>query len=473
MRPGRSRRSSRRPTLTEPTRSRVKRPEPRPALPFRVPSFTADRLPNGPALRAASWGKRPTVAVSVFFPGAGSASDPESQEGLAEITAEALLSGTTRRSSKELAEAIDDLAVIVDPSAGIDLASCQLSVLERDLEAGLALLAETLLESTFPEEEVERLRTRRLDSLIEQRSEPDYLARERLLDRLYRGHAYGRPSATERSLAKLTRDDVSTFFQRHYRLANATIVLVGKSRPERLLEAARAAFSGFDPQPAATLRNGTVPPPNPIRGFSLHLVDRRDAVQTNILVARPGLARSDPRFPAAVLANQVLGGGASSRLFQTLREEKGLTYGAYSSISSRVAGGHVTASVDCRTDVTEEALSTLLGLVRSFSQAGPTPEEHERAQKYLIGSFALSRETPGSLVQDEIARLLYGLPEDEYSTLRDRYQSARREDVADISRALFDTSIGVVTAVGDAVKIRGALERFGETTLWDADGPRS
>jgi predicted Zn-dependent peptidase len=173
------------------------------------------------------------------------------------------------------------------------------------------------------------------------------------------------------------------------------------------------------------------------------------------------------------VANQSLGGGASSRLFHVLREERGLTYGAYSSLSPRLAAGHFGASIDCRTEVTQEALSGLLGLIRRFAEEGPTAEEHRRSQKYLLGSFTLARETPGAIVQDEVGRLLHGLPEDEWVTWRGRVGAVSREEALGAARDLFDPGTGILAAVGDAAVIRPVLEGFGETTLWDADGPRS
>jgi predicted Zn-dependent peptidase len=196
-------------------------------------------------------------------------------------------------------------------------------------------------------------------------------------------------------------------------------------------------------------------------------------VQTNLLYARAALQRRSPRFPAALAANQALGGGASSRLFRVLREERSLTYGAYSSLAARVAGGQFGASIDCRTEVTREACAGLFDLIRAFAAEGPTEEEHARARKYLLGSFPIPRETPGGVAQDEITRLLHGLPEDEWATWRNRVDAVSRREACQVAADFFDPSTGILAAVGDAKLIRPVLESFGDTTLWDADGPRA
>jgi predicted Zn-dependent peptidase len=444
-------------------------PEPGPARPFVPPPFVTTTLPSGLKVRAARWGKRPTVAVSLLFPGAGSAADTDGCEGTAEIAADTFVTGTARRSAREIAEAIDDLAASLELSAGFDSSVARLFILEKNLDEGLALFAELLAEASFPEEEVEKSRRRHIDLLTEQRSEPDFLARERLLDRLYPDHPYGRLTATEEGLGTLTREDVARHYRSHCTLSGATLVIVGAAAPERLIAAVSRAFSGIAPSPTNGIR--PMPPAPIVRDFTVHLVHRPGSVQTNLLFARPATRRADVRYARAVVANQSLGGGASSRLFHVLREERSLTYGAYSSLAPRVGAGHFGASIDCRTEVTNEALSGLLGLIRQFAVDGPTEEEHARSKKYLVGSFVLARETAGAIAQDETNRILHGLPEDEWFTWRDRLSGVTIDQARDVARILFDPSVGVLAAVGDAAQIRPVLETFGETTLWDADGP--
>jgi len=238
---------------------------------------------------------------------------------------------------------------------------------------------------------------------------------------------------------------------------------------DRLLRAVEKAFGDL---PRTGAPRPAVPPPTPVRNLSLHLVNRPGSVQTNLLFARPALPRRHPRFATALVANQSLGGGASSRLFHVLREERSLTYGAYSALSPRVSAGHFGAAIDCRTEVTRDALDGLLGLIRDYAAGGPTAEEHARSVKNLLGTFVLGRETPGAILQDEVTRLLHGLPDDEFATWRERVAAVTPPEARDAARDLFDPSIGVLTAVGDAAAIRPVLETLGEVTLWDADGPR-
>ena len=218
--------------------SAAPRPAARPAraLPFVLPRFEGTVLPSGLAVRAARWGRRPTVAAAILFPGAGSTADPPGREGTADVTGDTYLGGTRTKTARQLAEALDDLAAVAEVSAGSDSSVARLYVLESDLDAGLALFAEILTEATFPEEEFDKGRRRLIATLQEQRSEPDFLARERLYDRLYPGHPYGTLTPSEKGLLALTRDDVADFARRRL-----------------LARAARRSSSAAPPTPEALL----------------------------------------------------------------------------------------------------------------------------------------------------------------------------------------------------------------------------
>jgi predicted Zn-dependent peptidase len=195
-------------------------------------------------------------------------------------------------------------------------------------------------------------------------------------------------------------------------------------------------------------------------------------VQTGVLFARPALRRADPGYAAAVVANQSLGGSAASRVFKVLREERGLTYGAYTGLTARALAGHFVASIDCRTEVTEEAVSGLLSLIGTFAREGPDPAELRASKSFLLGSFALAHETPAALVQNEVSRLVFGLPRDDTATWRERVTAESLEDAQQAASRHFEPSDGILAVVGDADAIGPALEHLGPVTVWHRNGKR-
>ena len=241
------------------------------ALPFVLPRFTGMSLAPGLAVRAARWGSRPTVAAAVLFPGAGSTADPPGRDGTADVTGDTFLGGTRTKSARQLAEALDDLAAVAEVSAGSDSSVARLYVLEQDLDEGLALLAEILTEATFPEDEFEKSRRRHIATLQEQRSEPDFLARERLYDRLYPGHPYGKVSPTEKGLESLTREDVAGFARRRFAALGRHARPRGRGGPgrasrggrPRLRPPVRGGPGACARDPAAARDPGLFDPPRP------------------------------------------------------------------------------------------------------------------------------------------------------------------------------------------------------------------
>ncbi len=448
----------------------LKPPLPRSPLPFHPPKYQEHRGATGPVLRAARWGSRPTAGVAVLFPRGGSIFDPEEREGLSEVTAEAFLGGTKRRDAQDLAEALDDLAAVFEVTSSFDVAVARLFLLEQDLEKGLELLAEILAEPSFPEDEIEKIRLRMLDSLESQRSDPDFLVHERLLKRLYPDHPYGRLAPSEEALLAMGQADVMAFHETFFRMEEASVVLVGAADPGHLLERARRVFSRFPAGPERPRASEHAVKHN--AGFSIHAVHRPGSVQSSVVFAREALMRPDPRFPAAIVANQALGGGPSSRLFHTLREERGLTYGTYSSVVARRHAGHFTASLDCSTEKTAEAVHGLLDLVRVFAEEGPAEREVEHAKDFLAGSFALSRETPGGILQDEVSRLVLDLPEDEWQTWRDRIAATTATEAQEAAREFFLPDRGILCIAGDAGSIQEAVHTLGPVTVWDTAGKR-
>ncbi len=387
------------------------------------------------------------------------------------MTADAFLSGTRRRPARLLAESLDDLAATTEVSAGFDAAVARFFVLPDELDEGLDLLAEILTEPAFDEEEVSRIRDRHLDALAEQRSEPDFLARERLLERLYPGDPYGRLASTEAGLAATTAADVAAFWMEHFRRSRPTFVLAWAGEPEELAASAARRLGPLvlPAEPGASAPAPAPPPaapPLPPPGRSVHLVRRPASSQAAILFGRRAILRSDPRWLAAIVSAHALGGGASSRLFRVLREERALTYGAFASLAARRRAGHFVASVDVRHEAAEAGVNGLVDLVRQFAEDGPTAEELRRSVDFIAGSFALARETPGSAVEDELGRVLHGLPEDESRTFRERIRAVSLEDAREASR-LFHPGEGFVVAVGDPARLRPVLEPLGPLTEWD------
>lgn len=232
---------------------------------FRLPRYDEEVLGSGLRIRTSHWGSRPTVALAVVFPRGGSIWEPAGSAGISEITVESFLGGTRRRSAQELAEALDDLAAILDLTAGYDTSVARMYLLEPDLTAGLELLREVLFEPSCPEDELNKVKSRMLDAIESQRSDPDFIVQERMVAALYGSHPYGRLLPDQDFLGRASLEDVAAFHKRAFDPGSATIIVSGQLPPARAMDAVRRVFEPLA-SGGATSNDPGLPPQTAWRG---------------------------------------------------------------------------------------------------------------------------------------------------------------------------------------------------------------
>jgi predicted Zn-dependent peptidase len=183
-----------------------------------------------------------------------------------------------------------------------------------------------------------------------------------------------------------------------------------------------------------------------------------------------GIERTSPDYFAVLLADRVLGGGPSGRLFLNLREDKGYTYGAYSNFGGSKFRGTWFSSSEVRTDVTEGAMKEFMYELNRLRTDKVSATELENAKRAIIGSFALSLEQPQALLQNIITQKLYNLPADYWDTYPQKVSAITADDVQRVAQKYIDLNHLQVVAVGDASKAREVLEKYGKVEVFDADG---
>ena len=364
------------------------------ALPaFAGPLAHREALPNGVLLLVAERPAIPIVVVRVYLR-AGSVYDPADAGGLANLTADLLTRGTARRSGPELDSAIEFVGGSLEGDAGRDGATVGLSVLRKDLTLGLDLLAEVLLEPAFPEAELKR-RVEEIAAGI-QRSEqdPEAVAGRAMARLLYPGHPYGRPvPGTVESVRRLTREQVVAFHRENYRPDAAVISVVGDvTREEIVRELARRLRSWAAP---ATRRPHIAQAPSapPVESRRIE----RDLTQATVSLARPGIRQDHPDYFPLVVANYILGGGSASRLYATVREERGLAYSVYSGLGPGRYGASYFVGLQTRLEAVDEAVRLVKEQMARMAREAVTPRELDAAKSYLIGSYALRTDTSGKI----------------------------------------------------------------------------
>jgi len=440
-------------------------PAPGPLVPAALPPIAEAVLPNGLRIVVVENRRHPILSLTLVLP-AGRVLDPAGKEGLASMVAGLLTKGAGARSADQIAETIERVGGSLGANAGADYFAVTATALSKDRALAFSLVGDAVARPIFAATEIELLRTQTLSALELERSQPDALAARQLDRVLYGSHPYGR-RATQTSVQRISRTDLIGFHRSRIRPRGALLVVAGDITLAEVRRLATPAFRGWlgTPMPAPTL-----PAPPTRTRPEITLVHRPGSVQSNLIVANLTFGPNDPRYHAAVVVNKLLGEGADSRLFQVLREQKGWTYGAYSSLTRRRGLGRFEASTEVRSEVTDSALTeilTQLGTIRSVPVSG---EELERAKAAIVGSYPLTVQT-AQQVADAVADVrLYALPRDYLETYRVKIGAVSPDDFVAAAQAAIRPAEAAIVVVGDGGKILDGLKGIAPVSIVDGEG---
>jgi zinc protease len=426
-------------------------------------------LPNGIHLMVLEDRRAPQVSFQLLIPGAGGYYDPADLPGLASFTAAEMREGTPAHTSQQISEQLETMAAALTVSTGPAAVDATLfgSSLTENLDALMALSAEVLLTPTFPDEEFARYKQQRRAGLVSQRSNPGFLASEMFNKALFGDHPSGRISITAEALDRATRANLVEFHKTHYVPDHAVLAMAGDISMAEARKLIDAKFSGWVKAgtPAVTSTDpAAVGPPK------VYFVARPNSVQTSLVVGTQSIQRTDPDYDVLNVMNQVIGGGPTGRLFVILREAKGYTYGAYSSLGAGRFRSAWSASMDVRTEVTDPALTDLIAEITRIRNE-PVPEQELADRKRgMVASFALSLESPAGVLSNYITRWIYKLPADYWDKYPERVMAVTQTQVQAAAKKYLDPSRLQIVAVGDPTKVADLLKKFGPVETYDTNG---
>jgi zinc protease len=438
-------------------------------LKVKLPRPSEADLANGIHLMVLEDHRMPQVMMQIIINGAGGYYDPADAPGLAGFTAANMMEGTATRTAQQIAQEQETMAASVGVSAGGagEYATVGASSLTDNLDKVLALAADLLLNPSFPDQELARYKTRQKASLVQIRTIPGFLARERFASVIYGDHPASRVMPTPESFDKVTRESLVAFHKAHYVPDGAIVAFVGDITLADARKKVEGAFGGWKKAGV------TVPPvrdPAPAGAAKIYLVDRPNSVQTSLIVGTQAINRTSPDYDVASLLNAIIGGGPTGRLFLNLREDKGWTYGAYSGLTAPRFQGDWSAQAEVRGDVTEGAVGEIMKEVNRLRTEPIPDQEFLDKKRSLVASFALSLETPAAILSNYITSRRYNLPADYWDKYPARVMAVTREQVQAAAKKYLEPGRIQVVAVGDAKKIGEGLKKFGTVEVYDTEG---
>lgn len=424
---------------------------------LKLPAYKKLILKNGLTILLMEQHEVPIVSFS-FIVKTGAIADPEGKDGLASLTASLLRKGTKTRTADQVAADLDFIGGQFDADASSDYTSGSAEFLKKDLNTGLDLLADVLLNPTFPEAEVTKMLAQRIDGIKAEKDEARGVIGSYYQSYLYGKHPYGRPTdGDESSLTRIQREDAVKFFETYYAPGNTILAVAGDFSTPEMEKLLAQRFSGWKagPVPATSL-----PDPAPFHGKKLLLVDKPDSTQTFFQIGNVGITRNNPDRVQIEVVNTLFGGRFTSMLNSELRINSGLTYGALSSFDRRRVPGPFVIFSFTKNKTTEQALDMTLDVLHRLHAKGFTEEELKSAKEYIKGQFPPRIET-----SDQLARLMatlafYNLDQTEIDGYYGRIDAMTLADSKRIIGQYFPEDNLVFVLIGKAGEIQGVVKKY-------------
>ena len=409
-------------------------------------NITRATLPNGITVLARANFNSPSIVISGYLH-AGSLFEEDSKAGLASFTASALMRETVPHDFQEIYDALESAGASLGYNGGTHTTGFGGKALVEDLELLLDLLSETLRQPTFPQEQVERLRAQLMTGLAIRAQDTRQMAHLTFDQIIYKGHPYGRSEdGYPETVETISRDDMAGFHKSYYGPRGLVLAVVGAIEPDQAVNMVTKIFGEWEnpqqPNPPE------LPPVTPLTQSLTEKVTIEGKIQSDIILGTPGPERRSPDFLSAALGNNILGQfGMMGRIGEVVREQAGLAYYAFSSVSGGVGPGawYVTAGVNPAN--IDTAIELIKKEITRFVNEPVTAEELADSKTNFIGRLPLSLETNNGVVSALINLEKFDLGLDYYERYAELVQAITAEEVLDTAQRYLDPDrLGIAVA---------------------------
>lgn len=434
------------------------------ATPVRFPPIARARLTTGLAVWTIRHRAAPVVTAALMIT-AGTGDDPPASPGLASMAADLSGEGANGDNAIQLADRLARLGTRLQIGTGPDVTSLGFTSLAKRFDEALDVLGGVVNRPHLSPTDLDRLRDLRLSRLGQLRHSATAVAERAFVRAIFPEHGYGHGSlGTSRALQALTVDDIRAWHARVFRPSRATLIVSGDVEPEAVRRSAERAFGAWGAGipaggPEAVSDRGRValaPTPRVV------LVDRPGSPQSVLRIGHLGPPRSSPAYHALVVLNAVLGGQFSSRINTHLRERRGVTYGARTSLDVRRDAGAIACETSVQADATASSIADVLAEFRSVREPGVLgAPEISRAIQSLTRGYVRGFEIASHFVHAAAELAAFGLSDDTFDRFVPEISSQTVESARQAAEAFLHPDRAVAVVVGDAAACRPSLEALG------------
>ena len=441
---------------------RSKLPEPATPKPINIGDYESFELKNGLKVFIIENHKLPRISYNLILDQEPILEDDK--VGYLSIVGQMMREGTETRTKEQIDEEIDFIGASLEAGSTSVFASGLSKYNEKILE----LMTDVAFNPTFPEEEFEKIRKQTISGLAQAKENPGAIASNLNQALLYgKDHPYGEIQ-TEETTNNITVEDLKTYHQKYFRPNIAYLAIVGDVNPKKVKKLVKTYFGSWKQEEVEKLTYNM--PTTPEKNM-VGIVNRSNAVQSNINMTYPVDLKldSEDRIKARVM-NQILGGSGSAKLFMNLREDKGYTYGSYSSLSADELVGRFNANAEVRNEVTDSSIVQIFYEMDQVKNGNISEEEMNLAKNSISGSFSRSLERPQTVANFALNIARYNLPADYYTTYLQKVQAVTKEDVQAMAQKYLKPENAYINVVGKASEVADQLKQFGELTYYDTYG---
>jgi zinc protease len=435
--------------------------------------FERSVLSNGLELIVANRSTVPVVNLSMSFD-AGYASDQFGEPGTSSLAMTMLDEGTRKRGALEISDELARLGASFSARSSIDSSSVGISALKENLDESLELYADLVLNPSFPDKELERLRKMRLAQIQQEKTQPLAIALRIVPALMYgEGHAYSLPltgSGTEESVGRISRQSLVDYHSTWFKPNNATMIVVGDTTMEEIKPKLEKMFARWKP--------GDVPSKNIADvgqrdGEQVYLIDRPGSEQSIIFAGNVAPAAGEGDEIAIETMNEIIGGSFTSRINMNLREDKSWSYGARTVLVDTKGQRPFIAYAPVQTDKTMESMAEIKReLVEYLGDNPATAEELSKVKNNNTLSLPGRWETAGAVMRDIGEIVAFDLPDDHWDTYSDSVRNLSLEQINAAADQVIKPDNIVWVVVGDRTKVESRIRELelGEIILLDKDG---
>lgn len=433
-------------------------PPPLPPRPLKLPTSFETTLANGLVVVVVEDPRLPLVSYRLAMR-TGDAHEPRELPGLLDMLTGLLTEGTKSRTSREIADQVARLGATLQAGANSDYTTVAASSLTMFSEDILELMADVALRPVFPENEVELTKQNTKESLKQQRAQPAFLANEMVARIMFGEHPYSVTAPTPESIDRTTRQHFIDFHKAKFIANNAVMVVVGDVKRESVVKQVEKFFAAWPP---GHIEGDDFPAPPDRTSRSAYVVDRPGSAQANIIIANHGITRTNPDYFPLLVMHTILGANASSRLFMNLREDKGYTYGAYSSLDARRTAGTFRATAEVRTPVTGDSLKEFFYELERIRTEPVSEKEIADAKSYLTGVFPIRLETQEGVIDQLVQIKMFGLANDYLELYRSRVQAVTIKQVQEVAKKYVRPDVAALVIVGAGAQLTDQIKPYSE-----------